>query len=102
MVSSTLGKEQCADQEKKVVKGPVKMISFGGFGESPLSKRVLESDPVMPNRKEAASLGDMGHGFIFYVDSKEASTIPINYKANGQIVAQKWERALMKHNKFLL
>lgn len=39
MVSSAVGKEQCADREKKVVKGPVGMISFRGFGESTISKK---------------------------------------------------------------
>ncbi len=39
MASSTLGKEQCADQEKKVMKGSVRMTPFRGFGESTLSKR---------------------------------------------------------------
>lgn len=52
MASSTPGKEQCADQEKKVVKGPAGTISFRGFGESTLAKkRVLEQDPVLPDSK---------------------------------------------------
>lgn len=39
MASSTLGKEQSADQEKEVVKGQSEWFRFRGFGESTLSKR---------------------------------------------------------------
>lgn len=60
MASSSLGEEQCADQEEK---RPVSMIPFSGFGES---RKLKEQDPILSDRKNKPSLEIQVMGLVLF------------------------------------
>lgn len=100
MASSTLGKEQSADQEKEIVKGQNDLV-LEDLGNQHYQREGFAAGHCVARYKEEDSLGDMSHGFIFYLGRKEASIL-YNNKHGSSNSSEKWGKAQMKHTKFIL